>query len=89
LVGQRATQVRLDWSGPLRLMLCGAAAMGASRLLWFSGSFASGVVSGLVFLVLAYVSGTISIARLRHFAGEMQEVRGSSTSASLTPGRLR
>jgi O-antigen/teichoic acid export membrane protein len=75
LVGQRAARVRLGWSAPLRLLLCGAAAMGASRLFWFSGTLASGVVCGLLFLALGYASGAISMVRLQRFAEELREHR--------------
>ncbi len=74
-IGQHVSGAWLQWSRPLRLMVCGVVAIWLCGYLPFAGSLLSGIVCGLAFMALAFATGGISVERIQVFIEEMHGFR--------------
>src|SRR5262249_11696436 len=59
-IGQKASGSRLDWSVALRLMACCVVAIVICLAMHIDGSLFDGRVCGLIYLTLAFATGSVS-----------------------------
>ena len=82
LLSQYAAKVWLKWAIPLRLVACAAVAVGLAELLPSRGSIWGGLLSGVLFLGLTVVSGSVSLGQAREV---LQDVAASRQAAAVPP----
>jgi O-antigen/teichoic acid export membrane protein len=82
IIGQRVTGVRLRIAPPAKLVACAVVSVVAVGALPIAGSLTAAILAGLLYAVLALVTGAVSISDIRGVAGTVLRRRELPASLS-------